>query len=321
MEAKPPVPVNVDEYILAFPQEVQAVLRKVRETVRSAAPDAEETISHRMPALRQHGVLVYYAAFKGHIGFYPPITGDAALEQAAAPYAGEKGNLRFPLNQPIPYGLIHRLTAHRAAQDRAKASAASSTRAVAVVTGVDVPRFFKTASAFRAWLARNESRESELIVGFYKRGSGKPSMTWSESVDEALCHGWIDGVRTKIDEASYKIRFTPRKPTSTWSAVNIEKMRVLEAQGRMTDAGRRALALRSESRSRIYAYEQREEARLSPQHEAEFRMNEAAWSFFERQPPGYRHLAAYRIASARKPETKSRRLAQLIEASARGQRV
>jgi len=117
------VPANVDEYILAFPQDVRAVLTLVRETARRAAPDAQEIISYRMPALRLNGVLVYYAAFKSHIGFYPPIKGDAALERAAARYAGEKGNLRFPLNEPMPCELIHGLTALRAAQDKAKAGA------------------------------------------------------------------------------------------------------------------------------------------------------------------------------------------------------
>jgi uncharacterized protein YdhG (YjbR/CyaY superfamily) len=120
MDAKPPVPSTVDDYILGFPEGVQSVLHKVRQAVRAAAPDAEEVISYRMPALRLNGVLVYYAAFKHHIGFYPPVRGDVALEREAAPYAGEKGNLRFPFDAPIPYELIGRLTALRAGQDRLK---------------------------------------------------------------------------------------------------------------------------------------------------------------------------------------------------------
>ena len=116
-------PHSVDAYIATFPPDVQAILRKVRATVVAAAPDAHEIISYRMPALRQHGVLVYYAAFKNHIGFYPPIKGDARLEQASARYAGEKGNLRFPLDEPIPYPLIARLTRLRAKQDTAAAKA------------------------------------------------------------------------------------------------------------------------------------------------------------------------------------------------------
>jgi uncharacterized protein YdhG (YjbR/CyaY superfamily) len=116
-------PHSVDAYIATFPPDVQAILRKVRATVVAAAPDAHEIVSYRMPALRQHGVLVYYAAFKNHIGFYPPIKGDARLEQATARYAGEKGNLRFPLDEPIPYPLIARLTRLRARQDAAAAKA------------------------------------------------------------------------------------------------------------------------------------------------------------------------------------------------------
>lgn len=116
------VPSDVDEYISGFAPEVQAILQRVRRAVRSAAPDAQEVISYRMPALKQHGMLVYYAAFRNHIGFYPPVRGDARLEKAAAPYAGEKGNLRFPLDQPIPFELIKRLTRLRAKQDLAKAA-------------------------------------------------------------------------------------------------------------------------------------------------------------------------------------------------------
>lgn len=116
-------PASVDDYIAGFPAEVQAILKKVRATVTAAAPEAQEVISYRMPALKQKGILIFYAAFKGHIGFYPPITGDAKLEQAAAPYAGEKGNLRFPYDQAIPYELIGKLTKLRAAQDKAKAAA------------------------------------------------------------------------------------------------------------------------------------------------------------------------------------------------------
>ena len=123
-------PASVDEYVSAFAPEVQALLQQVRQAVRNAAPDAREVISYRMPALKQHGVLIYFAAFKNHIGFYPPIRGDARLEAAAARYAGEKGNLRFPLDEPIPYALIERLTRLRVGQDLAKANAMTGKRRV-----------------------------------------------------------------------------------------------------------------------------------------------------------------------------------------------
>jgi uncharacterized protein YdhG (YjbR/CyaY superfamily) len=126
MPAKRTVAATVDEYIAAFPPEVQAVLRKVRQTVRAAAPEAEETISYQIPTFKQHGVLVHFAAFRNHIGFYPPVRGDARLEAAVARYAGEKGNLRFPLGQPIPYDLIGRITRLRLKQNRAKAASAST---------------------------------------------------------------------------------------------------------------------------------------------------------------------------------------------------
>ena len=184
-----------------------------------------------------------------------------------------------------------------------------------------MPRYFKTAAAFGAWLAKHGATETELVVGFHKLGSGKPCMTWSESVDEALCHGWIDGVRQRIDDTAYQIRFTPRKASSTWSAINIEKMKVLEAAGRITDAGRQAFALRREAKSAIYSYEQAETPDLSPEDEATFRANAAAWTFFQAQPPGHRRLCIHRIVSAKKAETRAKRLAALIEASAKGERT
>ena len=190
---------------------------------------------------------------------------------------------------------------------------------VAALTSV--PTFFKTAQDFGKWLAQHGTMESELIVGFYKRDSGLPSMTWPESVDEALCAGWIDGIRTRIDEVSYKIRFTPRKTTSTWSAINIERVRVLQAEGRLNAAGLAAFEHRREAKSRIYAYEQQDRATLDPQDEARFRKNKKAWGFFAAQPPGYRHQMIWRIISAKRPETKTARLAALIEASQNGVRL
>jgi uncharacterized protein YdeI (YjbR/CyaY-like superfamily) len=186
---------------------------------------------------------------------------------------------------------------------------------------VVMPAFFKTPAEFRAWLAQHAAAESELIVGFYKRGTNRESLTWPESVDEALCVGWIDGVRTSIDEISYKIRFTPRKSTSTWSAKNIERVRVLESEGRMKAAGLKAFAHRRETKSGIYAYEQAGAAALGSKEEARFRRNMAAWKFFEAQPPGYRHLVIWRIVSARRVETREARLAKLIEASQNGERL
>jgi len=184
-----------------------------------------------------------------------------------------------------------------------------------------MPTFFATTAEFAAWLLEHAATETELMVGLRKRDSGLPSMTWPESVDEALCVGWIDGVRTRVDELSYKIRFTPRKPTSTWSAINIERVRVLQEQGRMTEAGLRAFSHRREAKSKIYAYEQADHAELSKEDAALFRKNEVAWTFFEAQPPGYRHLSIWHVISAKRAETQQSRLARLITASADGQRI
>ncbi|RYX91288.1 MAG: bacteriocin-protection protein [Comamonadaceae bacterium] len=183
------------------------------------------------------------------------------------------------------------------------------------------PTFFKTATAFRAWLARHAAKETELIVGFYKRSSGHASITWPESVDEALCHGWIDGVRTRIDDEAYKIRFTPRKATSIWSAVNIKRVEELQTLGRMKKQGLDAFARRKEAKSGIYAHEQAEPAILPQADAAVFRKNRKAWKFFEAQPPSYRHRMVWRIISAKREETKASRLANLIDASAEERRL
>jgi uncharacterized protein YdeI (YjbR/CyaY-like superfamily) len=179
-----------------------------------------------------------------------------------------------------------------------------------------MPTFFEDPAAFRAWLVKHAATETELVVGFHKRGSGQPSMTWPESVDEALCFGWIDGVRARIDDVSYRIRFTPRKTTSIWSAINIGRVDVLQREGRMHHLGLAAYAHRREAKSGIYSYEQAESAQLDKAELALFRKNKAAWKFFEAQPPGYRRLVVFRIVSAKRPSTRASRLCALIEASA-----
>ncbi len=183
------------------------------------------------------------------------------------------------------------------------------------------PIFFASPAEFRAWLTKHAAGESELIVGFYKRGTDRPSLTWPESVDEALCFGWIDGVRTRIDDEAYKIRFTPRKTSSTWSAINIARVAVLQQEGRMTPAGMLAYSHRKEEKSRIYAYEQAETATLSPAELALFRANLAAWKFFEAQSASYRHRMIWRVTSAKREVTRVTRLAMLINASQNGERL
>jgi uncharacterized protein YdeI (YjbR/CyaY-like superfamily) len=143
-------------------------------------------------------------------------------------------------------------------------------------------------------------------------------MTWAESVDAALCFGWIDGVRKRIDEHSYQIRFTPRKPTSIWSRINIERARVLQREGKMREAGLKAYSQRREDKSRIYSYEQHKTAALSRADELRFKKSKAAWKFSEAQPPGYRQLVTWRIVSAKRPETRERRLADSIKACRNG---
>ena len=181
------------------------------------------------------------------------------------------------------------------------------------------PVFFEAPSEFRAWLAENHDRASELWVGFHKKATGKPSLTWPQSVDEALCFGWIDAVRKSLGPDAYAIRFTRRKARSTWSAVNIARARELIGEGRMQPAGLRAFEARSEERSAIYAYEQRHAAKLVPEQERQFRADERAWSFFQAQPPWYRKTAIWWVVSAKRDETKLKRLRTLIEDSANGE--
>jgi len=183
------------------------------------------------------------------------------------------------------------------------------------------PTYLETPEEFRAWLEAHHQDATELWVGFRKKGSGRPSITWPEAVDQALCFGWIDGVRKGVDPESYKIRFTPRKPSSIWSAVNIRRVGELTEQGLMRPAGLAAFQRRSEKRSAIYSYEQRHEARLTPEQEQRFRADREAWSYFEKQAPSYRQTAIYWVATAVKEETRERRLATLIEHSRNGERV
>ncbi|MEO8879464.1 MAG: YdeI/OmpD-associated family protein [Gemmatimonadaceae bacterium] len=182
-------------------------------------------------------------------------------------------------------------------------------------------RYFRSPVEFRKWLASNHESKSELLVGFHKRDSGRDSMTWPESVSEALCFGWIDGVRRRVDDASYTIRFTPRKSSSIWSTVNVNKMQELTSAGLVSPAGMRAFERRTAVKSAIYAYENRNSAVLDAESERDFRGHRAAWKFFESCPPWYRRTAIWRIISAKRPETRARRLAELIACCAEGRSI
>ncbi|MEP7236003.1 MAG: YdeI/OmpD-associated family protein [Ignavibacteriota bacterium] len=182
------------------------------------------------------------------------------------------------------------------------------------------PIFFPSPKELRKWLQKNYKSEKELLVGFYKKHTGKPSMTWSESVDQALCFGWIDGVRKSIDDQNYLIRFTPRKPRSNWSAINIKKVEELTKLGLMKPAGLAAFALRDEKRSKIYSYEEKS-AGLSSEFEKIFRANKTAWKFFQEQAPWYRKVSAAQIMRAVREETRVKRLNELITDSEAGKKI
>lgn len=180
------------------------------------------------------------------------------------------------------------------------------------------PVFFANPGEFRAWLQEHHESEPELLVGYYKKRSGKPSMTWAESVEQALCFGWIDGVRRSVGEDAYSIRFTPRRRGSNWSLVNVRLGEKLTAEGLMTEAGQRAFEARTTSGT--YSFEQ-DNVALSDEDEAVIRANPKAWTQWQQFPPSYRKQATWWVVSAKQPATRSRRLQQLIEDSARGQRI
>jgi uncharacterized protein YdeI (YjbR/CyaY-like superfamily) len=183
------------------------------------------------------------------------------------------------------------------------------------------PAFFPTPADFRAWFEVNHDKCRELLVGFYKKDSGRPSITWPESVRVALCFGWIDGIRKSLDETSYTIRFTPRKPTSTWSSINIKLVQELTKKGLMHPAGLKAFAARDKKKSALYSYEQRKSAQFTRQQAKQFRGSKTAWEFFRSQAPWYQKVCTYWVVSAKREETKLKRLSELIRHSQNQRRI
>jgi uncharacterized protein YdeI (YjbR/CyaY-like superfamily) len=182
------------------------------------------------------------------------------------------------------------------------------------------PIFFKTPAEFRRWLTKHHASETELLAGFYRKDSGLGGITYGEALDEALCFGWIDGIKKKLDEVSYTHRFTPRKPRSTWSNINVRHVQRLTAAGRMMPAGLRAYEARETERTGVYSFEKTAHV-FDTLLEKEFRANKRAWTFWEAQPPGYRRVSTHWVMSAKQAETRERRLAQLIADSASGLRL
>jgi uncharacterized protein YdeI (YjbR/CyaY-like superfamily) len=175
--------------------------------------------------------------------------------------------------------------------------------------------FFSSPAAFGRWLERNHARKSELWLGYHRKETGRPSLTWSESVDEALCWGWIDGIRKSVDAMRFTARFTPRRPGSNWSAINIRKVKALMASGKMRPPGLAAFRGRRGDRSRVYSYEQGRTAKLPPAYERIFRRKPEAWKFFRTRSGRYRRLTSWWVIDAKKEETRRRRLDILIERS------
>jgi uncharacterized protein YdeI (YjbR/CyaY-like superfamily) len=183
------------------------------------------------------------------------------------------------------------------------------------------PKFFPTPAKWRAWLEAHHETAAELLVGFYKTSTGKPSITWPESVDEALCFGWIDARRQSLGDDAYTIRFVPRKPTSIWSAINVAKVKALTSAGKMRPAGERAFAKRTAAKTGVYSFERNEAAVLAPAQAARLRANAKAAAFFTAQAPWYQRTAIHWVISAKQEATRERRLQTLIADSAAGRRI
>ena len=182
------------------------------------------------------------------------------------------------------------------------------------------PRVFPNQAAFRRWLEKNHDRVDELWVGFYRKATGKSAMTYAQAVDESLCWGWIDGIKKKVDEERYTNRFTPRKTVSKWSNVNLRRYAELKEEGRIAPPGVAAFARYDPVKQERYSFEARPDA-FSPELEKVFRKDAAAWRFFMDQPPGYRRLCIHWVSSAKREETRLRRLGKLVEHSAAGERL
>jgi uncharacterized protein YdeI (YjbR/CyaY-like superfamily) len=180
--------------------------------------------------------------------------------------------------------------------------------------------YFSSPQEFRKWLAQNHATAKELFVGFCKKSSGKKGTTYSEALDEALCYGWIDGVRRSVDSESYTIRFTPRKPKSIWSLVNVRHVERLQKAGKMAEPGRKAFALREKQLTGIYSFEQKRPG-LSAKFKKLFRGNAPAWKFFSNQAPWYQRTAGHWVVCAKQEETRMRRFAKLVEVSANARRL
>ena len=181
-------------------------------------------------------------------------------------------------------------------------------------------RAFRSAAAFRAWLSQNHAAETELVVRCFKVHVASKGVTYVQALDEALCYGWIDGVRHAFDAESFTVRFTPRKPNSIWSRVNLAKIEVLIAAGRMAKPGLARFHARNKARTGLYSFE-RAAMRLAPAFEKQFQAAKAAWAFYEAQPPGYRKVTTFWVMNAKQADTRASRLARLIETSARGKRL
>lgn len=186
---------------------------------------------------------------------------------------------------------------------------------------MDTVLFFATPEEFRAWLDEHAAHEKEVLVGFYKVKSGRPSMVWSQAVDQALCYGWIDGVRRSIDAISYYNRFTPRRKGSNWSKINIDKVEALKAAGLMQPAGLAAYEARDKTRAHFYSFEQNQSPAFGPEEETTFKKNPQAREFFAKQAPSYQRLMIHWVMSGKRPETRASRLQKTIDASARGVRL
>jgi uncharacterized protein YdeI (YjbR/CyaY-like superfamily) len=186
---------------------------------------------------------------------------------------------------------------------------------------VSEPVYFESPAEFRAWLEQHHETETEVWVGMWKKATGRQGVSWAQAVDEALCFGWIDGVMRRVDDQRHIQRFSPRKPSSNWSAINIANVERLRAEGRMRPAGEAAFARRRDDKTAVYSHEQRQNPEFCAEERAQLEADAAAWAYFSARPPSYRRQATWWVISAKRPETRARRLATLIADSAAGRTI
>ncbi|MFY9344796.1 MAG: DUF1801 domain-containing protein [Planctomycetota bacterium] len=310
------MPTPIDRYLAALPAPQRRALQALRRTIRTVAPGAEERVSYGIAAFRLGRMLVGIGATSKHCALY--LMSARTLREYRSLVAGldaSGGTIRFMPAKPLPQALVRRLVRARIAENAELPPAkARSLRANAAT-------FFADPAAFRSWLGRHHATATAVLVGLRRVASDRSALTWADAVDQALCFGWIDGVRRRLDADRYTVRFTPRQPGSTWSARNITRLQRLAAAGEVMPAGHAAFAARTAAKSRTYSYERTQPAALAPALQRQLVAEPALARFHDAQAPSYRRKVVHWIMAAKADGTRRARLQRLLAAYRQGRRL